>query len=298
VRIPEQALTVSISGSVAAAALVVRADDGQPVMRPNPHVAVLPRLDGHVSIEVRPASGVGAFAQGTVMNLALGHDSATELDPVQVLFDPVNVGGDTAVELATLTRMGNGIEVVASALPDNPLGPLASAARTSARKIVGRGVRASAGAVVLAIDVSASMRPVFADGRVAAVADIVVGAADAVGVRDVAAVLIGETATEVTSPVAAAGLAEALAATQPRWCAGARWSRLIENEARTIVCSDFPTTAIRQQHPVVALSADPRLDNTCVRVSPPRRGIQASAELLNHPPILDAITASLVQVLL
>jgi hypothetical protein len=297
VQIPHQPLTVSISGSVGVAALLVSADHDQPVMRPNPHLAVLPRLSGTVSIGVKPATGVGVFAQGTVVNLAIGHDSATDLDPVQVVFDPVDVAGDTEVELAVLTPLVAGIEVVAAALPDIPLGPLASAARTSARKVVGRGARASHGAVVLAIDASASMRPVFADGSVAAVADIIVGVTDAVGVSDVTAVLVGETATPVPSPGGPAGLAEALSTTRPRWCAGARWSRLTETEARTIVCSDFPTTAIPPHYPVLAVSSDPRLDSARVRMTPPRSGTQAMADLLAQPAVLDALTRSLVQVL-
>jgi hypothetical protein len=297
VQIPHQPLTVSISGSVGAAALLVSADHDQPVMRPNSHLAVLPRLSGPVSIGVRPATGVGVFAQGTVVNLAIGHDSATDIDPVQVVFDPVDVAGDAEVELAVLAPLVGGIEVMAAALPDIPLSPLASAARTSTRKVVGRGARTTHGAVLLAIDASASMRPVFVDGSVAAVADIIVGVADAVGVSDVTAVLVGETATPVPSPGGPAGLAEAVSAIRPRWCAGARWSRLTETKARTIVCSDFPTTAVLPHYPVLAISSDPRLDSTCVRMPLPRPGTQAMAELLAQPGVVDALTYSLVQVL-
>jgi hypothetical protein len=297
VQIPDQPLTVSISGSVGAAALLVNADHDQRVMRPNPHVAVLPKLSGTVSIGVQPATGIGTFAEGTVVNLAIGHDSATDLDPVQVVFDPVDVAGDTEVELAVLTPFGAAIEVVAAALPDIPLRPLAAAARTSARKVMGRGARASHGAVLLAIDASASMRPVFADGSVAAVADIVVGVADGVGVSDVTAVLVGETVEQVRSPHGPAGLAEALSTTRPHWCAGVRWSRLAETEARTIVCSDFPTTAIPHHYPVLAISSDPRLDSACMRMTPPPPGTEVIVELLAQPAVLDALTRPLVQVL-
>lgn len=297
VQIPDQPLTVSISGSLSAAALLVSADHDQRVMRPSPHVAVLPKLSGTVSIGVKPPAGIGAFAEGTVVNLAIGHDSATDVDPVQVVFDPVDVAGDTEVELAVLTPFGAGIEVVAAALPDIPLSQLAAAARTSARKLVGRGARASHGAVVLAIDASASMRPMFTDGIVAAVADIVVGVADAVGVSDVTVVLVGETVEQVRSQLGPASLAEALSATRPHWCAGARWSRLFETEARTIVCTDFPTTAIPHRYPVLAISSDPRLDSAHVRMTPPRPGTQVVDELLTHPSALDALTHPLVEVL-
>jgi len=296
VQIPNQALTVSISGSACDAALVVRGGADQPVMRPAAQLAVLPRVTGPVSVGVVPADRGAAFDAGTVVNLAIGHDTADDLDPVQVVFDPVDVGGDAAVELATLTPLGAGVEVAAAAVADHPLSPLASAARTSARKVVGRGARAGRGAVLLALDASVSMRPLFADGSAAAAADVVVGVADAVGVTDVSAVLVGEDRTPV--PAARAGLAGALAAARPRWCAGARWSRLTDTGARTIVCSDFPTAAVRQRFPVIAVSPDRRLDNHCVRIPPPRPGAQAAAELAAHPAVLDAITAALVRVLL
>jgi hypothetical protein len=297
VLIPRQALTLSISGSVAAATLTVHASAEQLVMRRNARLSVLPQLSGRVSVVVSPVAGVGAFAPGTVVNLAIGHDSAADLDPVQVVFDPVDVGGDTDVELARLTPVGTGIEVVAAALPDTPLGPLASAARTSARKVVGRGAHGRGGAVVLALDVSASMRPVFADGSAAAATDIVVGVADAIGMQDVTAVLIGENRTEVRSAAGPAGLADAVSGTQPRWCAGARWSRLTDTAARTIVCSDFPTAAVRQRFPVVVFATDPRLGNDCVRMPSPSPGGQAASELLARPAVLDTITSYLARVL-
>ncbi len=46
VMIPNQALTVSISGSVHGASLVVHASDEQEPMQPNSHLAVLPRVSG------------------------------------------------------------------------------------------------------------------------------------------------------------------------------------------------------------------------------------------------------------
>jgi hypothetical protein len=298
VQIPGQPLTVSVSGAVACAALVLSAPDDQPVMRPNQHTAVLPRLVGPVSIGLSPTIGMAAFAHGTVVNLAIGHDSAVDLDPVQVVFDPVDVGGDTMVELALLTPVGTGIEVTAAALPDTALGPLASAARTSVRTMVGRGTRASHGAARLAIDVSASMRPAFADGSVAAVTDIVVGVADALGIGDLTAVMVGDTVTTLRSPLGPSGLAEAVATTPPPWSAGTRWSLLTGTAAAyTLVCSDTTAAAIPPQFPVLAISSNPRLNSGCVRIPPPRPLSQAGAELLADPTALAAITSQLVRLL-
>src|SRR5262249_17771455 len=75
VRIPNQALTISISGTVQGASLVLHAADDQPTMQPNSHLAVLPRVNGPVSISVLPAGGVDRFAAGTQVSLAIGHDA-------------------------------------------------------------------------------------------------------------------------------------------------------------------------------------------------------------------------------
>ena len=296
VQIPNQPLAVSISGSVQQAKLVVDAGAQQRVMRPNPHLVVLPEVTEPVSIGVACASGAAQFAAGTVVTLSIGDDTADDLDPVQMVFDPVDVGGKSSLELAMLTPHAVGIEVAAGAAADNALSPLASAARASARKAIDRGPHAARASVILALDASASMSAVFADGSAAAAADIVVGVADALGFRDVSAVLVGDELTPV-SCTQAAGLAEAVTQATPRWCAGARWSRLDDANAHTIVYSDFPTPAVRQQFPVLAVSADPRLDADCVRILPPQPGRRASAELMADSVTLDRITAALVRAL-
>jgi hypothetical protein len=291
VQIPSQALAVSISGSVSDAALDVRGQSDQPVMGSTAALVVLPRLTGPVLIGVRPVTGP-QFGPGTVVSLSIGPDTTDDVDPVQVLFDPVDVSGDSGVEFARLTPQGARIEVSATAVADTPLSGLASAARSSARRVAGRGARPPGSPVVVALDTSASMRSAFANGSAAAATDIVVGVADAVGVRDVSALLVGSEATPVTG-AAVAGLAEAVGRATPQWSAGARWSRL--GPARAIVCSDFPTLSVRQRFPMIAISNDRRLDGDCARLPPPRPGADASAELLDHPAVLDRITASLVR---
>ena len=184
VQIPNQPLAVSITGSVQGAALMVDAPAGQRVMRRNPHVAMLPEVTEPVSVGVA-VQGEPQFATGTEVTLAIGHGSPGDLDPVEVVFDPVDVSARSAVELATLLPAGDSVEVAVAALPDTALGALASLARTSARKAVRPGSRPARAAVVLALDASASMWRVFNDGSAAAVADIVVGVADALGITDV-----------------------------------------------------------------------------------------------------------------
>src|SRR4029077_10591173 len=196
VPIPNQALAVSITGSVRGAELDLRTAAEQPVVRPTAHHAVLPRITGEVTIGVRPV-GAPRFGPGHVIHLAIAHDNPAEVDPVQVLFDPVDVSGDSAVMFAVLRPQGAHVEVGISAVADVPLSPLGSAARSSARQVIGRGPGQSDGSVVVALDVSASMRPWFDDGSVAAATDVVVGVVAAAGMRNVAAVLVGAEVTPV-----------------------------------------------------------------------------------------------------
>ena len=137
-HIPAGPLSVSITGAVHDAALDLHAGPAQPVMRSSARHAVLPELVGPVTIAVRPASST-RFAAGTVVHLAIAHDIPAEVDPVQVHFDPIDVSGDSAVVFAELRPQGQHIEIAVSAVADTALSPLAAAARTSARRIIGRG---------------------------------------------------------------------------------------------------------------------------------------------------------------
>ena len=301
VPIPNQALAVSITGSVRGAELDLRTAAEQPVVRPTAHHAVLPRITGEVTIGVRPV-GAPRFGPGTVIHLAIAHDNPAEVDPVQVLFDPVDVSGDSALMFAVLRPQGSHIEVAISALADVQLSALGSAARSSARQVIGRGPSQSDGSVLVALDISASMRPWFDDGSAAAATDIVVGVVAAAGIRNVAAALVGAEVTPVVidAPGGAgsdvAGLADAVRRARPRWSAGARWSRLATGP-RIIACADSPASAVRQGFPVICLSNDRRFDAVGARLPSPRQGQDASDELLVHPQVLDRITAALLRAL-
>jgi hypothetical protein len=301
VRIPNQALAVSITGSVRGAELDVRTGAEQPVVRPTAHHAVLPQITGEVTVGVRPV-GAPRFGPGTVIHLAIAHDNPADVDPVQVLFDAVDVSGDSGVVFAALRPQGSHIEVGVSAVADLPLSPLGSAARSSARQVIGRRPAQSDGSVVVALDVSASMRPWFADGSAAAATDIVVGVAAAAGIRNVSAAFVGAEVTPVVVGGSGApgsdgvGLADAVRQARPRWSVGARWSQLAPGP-RTIACTDFPTSAVQQGFPVIGLSNDRRFDAAGARLPSPRQGQDASAELLAHAHVLDRITTSLVRAL-
>lgn len=294
-HIPVGPLSISISGAVQDAALDIQGAPGQPVVRSSPQHVVVPSLTGPITIAVRPAFTT-QFGAGTVVHLAIAHDVPDEADPVQVLFDPVDVSGDAAVVFAELRPAGHHIEVAVTAAADTALSPLAAAARTAARRLIGRDRKVAHAELVVALNSSASMRPWFADGSVAAAADVAVGVADALGIHDVAAVLVGADVTKV--PVdghgPGAGLADAVRKVQPRWSAGARWSRL-RTDIATVACSDFPASGVHRGFALITLSDDRRVAGP--RLPAPRSGQDASAELLAHPQVLDEITAGLVRAL-
>jgi hypothetical protein len=295
-HIPVGPLSVSISGAVHDAALDVHGAPGQPVVRSSPQHVVLPSLTGSVTIAVRPAFTT-QFGARTVVHLAIAHDVPDEADPVQVLFDPVDVSGDTTVVFAELRPAGHHIEVAVTAAADTALSPLAAAARTSARRLIGRDRKQAHAELVVALNSSASMRPWFVDGSAAAATDVAVGVADALGIHDVAAVLVGADVTKVPldgSQAPGLGLAEAVRKAQPRWSAGARWSRL-RTDIATVACSDFPASGVHRGFALITLSDDRRVAGP--RLPTPRSGQDAAAELLAHPQVLDEITAGLVRAL-
>ena len=134
-----QALAVSITGSVAGSRTGCTCRCGTAGGPPN-------RASRGVAADHRRGDGRRATgrarrdsALGTVIHLAIAHDNPTEVDPVQVLFDPVDVSGDSAVVFAVLRPQGSHVEVGIIAVADVPLSPLGSAARSSARQVIGRG---------------------------------------------------------------------------------------------------------------------------------------------------------------
>jgi hypothetical protein len=209
----------------------------------------------------------------------------------------VDVSGDATVVFAELRPAGHHIEVAVTAAADTALSPLAAAARTSARRLIGRDRKQAHAELVVALNSSASMRPWFVDGSAAAATDVAVGVADALGIHDVAAVLVGADVTKVPldgSQAPGLGLAEAVRKVQPRWSAGARWSRL-RTDIATVACSDFPASGVHRGFALITLSDDRRVAGP--RLPAPRSGQDASAELLAHPQVLDEITAGLVRAL-
>ncbi|OHV02261.1 hypothetical protein [Mycobacterium talmoniae] len=293
VEIPNQPVSITISGSVSGAALYVEASPGQNVVRVDAHTVIVPAFTETVTVGVEPV-GAATFGHDNVVHLAIGPDSPGEVDPVQVGFDPVNVSGAGAIELALLRPRGPRVEVMVRAVADVPLSPLASMARTAARRATGNRRQSRGGALSIAVDTSASMRWAFGDGSVGAAVDVVVGVADVVGVQQVTATLVGARCTPVQAPVA--DLAQAVARAPVRWSAGARWSALPPNE-RTLLLTDSVKLLTQQPFPALRISADQRLRAAGPLLGPPPAGTPAERHLAANPALVDELAAALLPVL-
>lgn len=290
VEIPNQAVSISITGSVGGAVLYVHAAAEQNIVRVNAHLLILPTITAELTVGVEPV-GAASFGHDTVVHLAIGPGSPDEVDPVQVGFDPVNVSGCGATELAKLRACGARVEVAVRAVADVPLSPLASMARTAARRSVGSRQQRRGGSLSIGVDTSASMRRAFSDGSVGAAVDLVVGAADAVDIRDIGATLVGARCMPVDAPVAE--LAQAVTGAAVRWSAGARWSQLPSTE-RTIVLTDSVNSFTRGRFPAMWISDDVRLRAIGPLLSPPPSGVTAEQHLAANPMLIDEIAAALL----
>lgn len=291
-EIPRQAMTASISGAVSGAALYVDgAAANHDVVGLNAHLLVLPAISEPLIIGVRPV-GMPSFQHGTVVHLVLGPDSTDLVDPVQVTFDAVDVSGSGATELVSLRPHGSRFEVEVCTVADTPLGPLASLARTAARRRGGAKQRQRHGSLTVAVDTSASMVTSFADGSVATAVDTIVGVADVAGIAEVSVVLVGATGTPVVAPHAE--LAAAVGRSPVRWSAGARWS-VLPADHRTIVVTDSANAPNR--FPALRITTDSTSTAGGPVLRPPPRGVSADRHLAGDPAALDQLAAALLRVL-
>lgn len=291
VEIPSETVSISIAGSVAGTSLYVTSVEPHRVVRINPHLVIVPRIASELTVGVEPV-GATTFGHGTVVHLSVGLDSPRELDPVQVGFDSVNVSGRGATELAALSPRGDRVEVSVRTAADTPLSPLASMARTAARRGAGAGPYAENGSLCVGVDMSASMRSAFADGSVSAAIDMLIGVADTTGIRECTAVLIGESGTPVQAPPQE--LARAVSRAPTRWSVGARWSALAGAE-HTIVVSDFVSRSI--PFATVCISDNVRLRPVTPLLSPPPHGVTAEEHLSSHPALIDEFAAAVLPIL-
>lgn len=293
VKIPDQTMSVSISGSVDNAMLYVVGSGGQQAVRVNRHVLIVPAATEGLAVGVEPHEH-GTFDDDVVVHLNIGAEAPDEVDPVQIAFDPVNVSGSAATELATLTPHGGSVEVAVRSAPDTPLNALANMARTAARRSAGGHRVRQGGSLSIGIDTSASMRSAFGDGSVGAAIDVIVGVADAAGIRDVAATLIGARGTPIDVP--SPELAKAVMKTPVRWSAGVRWS-LLGPHGCAIAVTDFADTARASGFPTMCVSHDDAAMAHGPVLTTPPANTTAERHLVANTALVDQLVATLLPVL-
>ncbi|TAM71511.1 hypothetical protein [Mycobacterium sp.] len=293
VDIPNQRVSISISGPVEGATLYADATDQQNVVQVNPHAILAPSITEQVTVRVEP-NDMATFDHGTIVHLTLRCGSPTESDPVQVRFDPINVSGCGTMELVSLTPHRGHIAVALRAVPDVPLSPLASMARTAARRIPGSRRSPRGGSLSIAVDTSASMKRAFDDGSVPAAIDAVIGVANTLSIRTVTAMLVGARCIPIQA--ATAELAQVVAHTPVRWSAGTRWSLLSDTE-HTLVITDSMNFVDSQQSPAVCVSYDTKLPATGPVLGVPPDGMDAGQYLSANPTLVDEFAAALLPVL-
>ncbi|MFP5347640.1 MAG: hypothetical protein ACLGIA_11525 [Actinomycetes bacterium] len=150
---------------------------------PRPGLLVLPSLREHVLLRVSPPSrerahGVHVFPDGTVVTISLstGRDGDPAAD--RAVLNHVDVSGLPYKDLVSVTPTRDGVVVAAlEAVAEDPLPPLASAARMVARSILGveRVPEDSAVEVLVAVDTSASIQPCRADGSLESALEVLTG---------------------------------------------------------------------------------------------------------------------------
>lgn len=290
ITIPNQTLSIAITGSVDEAFLYVEASNDQNVVRISPQMVLIPAITAELIVGVKPI-GTGTFAHETIIHLSAGPDSHGELDPVQVAFDPVNVSGCQAMELAALTPCGRRVEVCVLGVADLPLSRLASMARTAARRKAGARLPSPGGSLSIGVDTSASMRAAFTDGSVAAAVDMLVGVADVAHIGPITATLVGAQAVPVDA--AAPELAQAVSTNPARWSAGARWSTLPDSD-RTVVVSDHVNHAVKRQFSTLCISGNHRLSAAAPLLAPPPPGVTAEEYLTANPALIDDLAGALL----
>lgn len=151
---------------------------------PTAGLMVVPKVTEPVTIRTVPGSGE-RFGPGSVLDLMVGYESRQDLDPDRGVLSGVDVSGLRHRDILVLEPDEGRIRVTVLGPPaaEAPLPPVAERARDAARELLGTDQLPPSEAVtsVVAVDLSASMRALLADGTLAQVLDIIAGVHRVVG---------------------------------------------------------------------------------------------------------------------
>lgn len=186
ITLPTKPVSIRLQSSRAGAVRLEALGADGPVrsIAPAPGMLVVPQVPGPVTVRAVPVDG-GRFPSGSVLNLTVGYESRQDLDPDRGVLNGLDVSGLRHRDVVMLEPTGGRITVtvLGPAAAEEPLTPGAELARDAAREVLGTDQLPGRSAVtaVVAVDVSASMRSLHADGTVGQVLDILAGVHRVVG---------------------------------------------------------------------------------------------------------------------
>lgn len=321
ISIARRPVTVSVSGGGPPGQVLLGtsgAASDQEVRHPRPDVMILPNVTQPVTrpmvVRVLPGQGCTVFPDGTVVSVTLRTDRTRDADEDVVVVQSIDVSGLFHRDLVEVGVDGARLSVAAlNAVVDSPLPPLPAAARAASRAHLGADRLTDAVDVVIAVDTSASMAPLLADGTVEAAVDVLAGLSDVVGWgRSLTVHLLGERAERLPD-VPAADLAAATVAAVGRFGLGCGCRTSSPESAGSAPSVTFVVTdavpadveALRAgqgpdtvRHLLLlgqAVTRQPRRGDMPVTVIPaPPSGVQAGDHLMSAPGLLAGVMASLL----
>lgn len=199
VRFPQRPLTVTLRGQgeqVARLAVQREGEELVPAVQ-RPDLIVLSRIEGKIIVSVVPV-GQESFPPNTVVNLAIVVEDRTSFDPERAVLVPVDVSGLGPRDLVSIENIGAALELEASENYEHEdLSPLANAARVITRELWEiHGIGQPAFNVLLALDGSSSAMGLRDDGTFQALAEVVTGIVQVIGVGGrFRAAIVDETST-------------------------------------------------------------------------------------------------------
>jgi hypothetical protein len=148
-------------------------------VRPTAGLMILPRVESPTVLRVSPAIGT-EFPYGTTIHVSVAVEDRSDPDPDLAVIGPLDVSGESQVDVASLESSGTGVLISAMRSgADVELGPVATQARIAARSVLGfdQLPERMQFPITVVIDPSASMLPAVQDWSLAAVCDIIAGIA-------------------------------------------------------------------------------------------------------------------------
>jgi hypothetical protein len=148
-----------------------------PVVRPAPHLVILPRVTGPVLLRITPTRDA-VFGPGSSVALTLAIEGSRGDDPEQAQLAAVDLTGLPHRDLLVVEPRDDGLSVRVTAPIDEEVLPgLVGLARAATRRVLGvdRVPADDAVRVVVAVDASASGRLLARSGATAAVTEVLLG---------------------------------------------------------------------------------------------------------------------------